>query len=473
MPVAPGIETPHPWESHQSDLMAAMEVRRRAKAEGPDVPTVRSRSDSTDRGAARRSAALDRGCTRLIAVVFVCGACLTSVLLYRPQWVPALVHERLDRALGALGLAEQEYAVVIDAGSTGSRVLAFTFHRGLFDRQLRLDDELWSQIKPGLSSYTVNPADAGLSIQSLLEKAQARIPRASWAQTPLTLKATAGLRLLPPDQSAAILAHVETTLRASGFQPESNLIEIMNPMEEGLFGWFTVNFLAQGFGPGGVAHSLASLDLGGGSTQITFAPTAPVPGLTGRKHYTHRVSVLKQDLDVYSHSYLGLGLMTARQAIFQAGDQSALQSPCVRGSQALTWSFQGREYAIQSHQPSFDACLKLVQAVIKSENVHVPDELMRRRVVAFSYFYDKAKENGLIDPEGTEGTIVLGDYLKAAKRVCDRESGFHCVDLTFIYVLLSDGYGLSDNKTIQLYKKIDGHEVSWALGLAYNILERV
>lgn len=451
-----------------------MEIRRRSTKPGsPDSIPARHRLNSESRDSVSRSAALDRGCTRLIAVVFVLGAVLTSILLYRPHWVPSRVHDHIDRALGVLGLAEQEYAVVIDAGSTGSRVLAFTFHRGLFDRQLRLDDELWSQVKPGLSSYTANPADAGLSIQSLLEKAQERIPRSSWASTPLTLKATAGLRLLPANQSAAILAAVESTLRESGFQPESNLIEIMNPMEEGLFGWFTVNFLAQGFGPAGVAQSLASLDLGGGSTQITFAPTAPVPGLTGRKHYTHRVSVMRQDLDVYSHSYLGLGLMTARQAIFQAGDQSALQSPCVRGSQALTWSFQGREYAIQSHQPSFEACLKLVKAVIKKEDVHVPDELAQRRVVAFSYFYDKAKENDMIDPESTEGTILLGDYLKAAKSVCEQESGFHCVDLTFIYVLLSDGYGLSDNKSIQLYKKIDGHEVSWALGLAYNILERV
>jgi hypothetical protein len=31
-----------------------------------------------------------------------------------------------------------EHAVVIDAGSTGSRVLAFSFHRGALDRQLHL-----------------------------------------------------------------------------------------------------------------------------------------------------------------------------------------------------------------------------------------------------------------------------------------------------------------------------------------------
>ena len=36
-------------------------------------------------------------------------------------------------------------------------------------------------------------------------------------------------------------------LENSGFLPEKNLIEIMNPMEEGLYAWFTVNFLLDQF----------------------------------------------------------------------------------------------------------------------------------------------------------------------------------------------------------------------------------
>ena len=37
--------------------------------------------------------------------------------------------------------------------------------------------------------------------------------------------------------------HIFQVLETSGFLPEDNLIEIMNPMEEGLYAWFTVNFL--------------------------------------------------------------------------------------------------------------------------------------------------------------------------------------------------------------------------------------
>jgi ectonucleoside triphosphate diphosphohydrolase 5/6 len=49
-------------------------------------------------------------------------------------------------------------------------------------------------------------------------------------------------------------------------------------------------------------------------------------------------------------------------------------------------------------------------------------------------------------------------------------SGFQCVDLTYIVTLLVDGYGLPATKELHLFKKINGHEASWALGVAYSIV---
>ena len=83
---------------------------------------------------------------------------------------------------------------------------------------------------------------------------------------------------------------------------DEKLIEIMNPMEEGLFAWFTVNYLLGSFQPNKhLSKSAASLDLGGGSTQITFAPkTLPVSGTEGRKHFIHKVDILGgEPLSVY------------------------------------------------------------------------------------------------------------------------------------------------------------------------------
>lgn len=59
----------------------------------------------------------------------------------------------------SLGYKQLQYAVIIDAGSTGSRVLAFEFHYGYLDNRLVLDKELFVQVKPGLSFYHDKPAE--------------------------------------------------------------------------------------------------------------------------------------------------------------------------------------------------------------------------------------------------------------------------------------------------------------------------
>ena len=65
--------------------------------------------------------------------------------------------EKICNRLGVYGHGGRQYAVVIDAGSTGTRVLGFSFHRSILDNSLRLDDELWQQVKPGLSWYHEQP----------------------------------------------------------------------------------------------------------------------------------------------------------------------------------------------------------------------------------------------------------------------------------------------------------------------------
>ena len=79
-------------------------------------------------------------------------------------------------------------------------------------------------------------------------------------------------------------------------------------------------------------------------------------------------------------------------------------------------------------------------------------------------------------PQGaTEGLVNVKSYIYEAGRACDPDanpnSGFYCADLSFISSLLTKGYGLPQDKELTLYKKVEGHEASWALGLAYKTLE--
>lgn len=58
--------------------------------------------------------------------------------------------------------------------ATGSRVLAFEFHKSYLNGRLVLDNELFKELKPGLSSMT--PEKGALQISQLLEEAKKFIP---------------------------------------------------------------------------------------------------------------------------------------------------------------------------------------------------------------------------------------------------------------------------------------------------------
>lgn len=65
-----------------------------------------------------------------------------------------------------------------------------------------------------------------------------------WHRTPVHVMATAGLRLLPRNQSAAILDNCRAVLAASGFAFKPSWARVLSGTEEGLFAWVAVNYAA-------------------------------------------------------------------------------------------------------------------------------------------------------------------------------------------------------------------------------------
>merc|ERR1711892_738909 len=366
------------------------------------------------------------------------------------------------------------YAVVLDAGSTGSRVMTFSFHKNPLTGQLVLEDELFHEVKPGLSSFASNPTAGADTISSLLSLAQEKIPEEEWSSVPVTLQATAGLRLLPAEQAETLISTVKQRMDLSGF--DNRGVEIMTELDEGVFGWMTVNYLL-----GQLNHpkkSYVALDLGGGSTQITFLPKYEKTFSSSPSSFLHPVKVFTEPHTIYSHSYLGLGLMAAREAIFKLNDPEGsfdLTSSCMISSSPISWEFHGKKYTISpsSTMGGYEACMQEVQTVIDSLNVDQCEEVPTRKIAAFSYFHDRAVDAGLI-PRGQSGVVTVQQFLDSAQAACGQaatDSPYLCVDLSFIAGLLHHGYRLQPQARLGLYKQINGHETSWALGAAFHMLE--
>ncbi|XP_032806829.2 ectonucleoside triphosphate diphosphohydrolase 2-like [Petromyzon marinus] len=146
-----------------------------------------------------------------------------------------------------------------------------------------------------------------------MDKAKAIVPKDRWADTPLALGATAGMRLLEMSDSVAAKAVLSSVREVLGSYPFSyREARIISGQEEGTYGWITANYFLYNFiqftwlGKWQWTTStkpIGALDLGGASTQITFMTEEPLQGspdsltiqLYGRKYH------------VYSHSYLCYG----------------------------------------------------------------------------------------------------------------------------------------------------------------------
>lgn len=325
----------------------------------------------------------------------------------------------IDTLAFSLNIQKPFYVVIIDAGSTGSRVLAFSFHESILNHHLVLDAEMYSETKPGLSAFADDPKVAAQSLIKLLEKAKSVIPQSEWSNTQLTMKATAGLRLLPGHKANNILEECSKLFESSGFRISKNSISIMDGASEGIFSWFTVNFLLDKLNSHTSENTVAALDLGGGSTQVTFSPNKMQA--EELKQYVYAINAFSHNMSVYTHSYLGMGLMAARKEILTHGmtiknntakDTIVIRSECINPIVSAPWSYGGQNYIVKGpvnatfkrvktqnfaggdeNRPivRFSECLKIVEKYVNTIS-NKPIGLSTHEIYAFSYYFERATE---------------------------------------------------------------------------------
>ena len=118
-----------------------MEVRRRANASLSGAGDTAGGQDLRSVSPESSGAKIDRNFTRCIVLAFlVVLSGLTLPVLFSSNILPKAVQENIGQILDSVGLEPRVHAVVIDAGSTGSRVLAFTFKRDIFFQNLKKRD---------------------------------------------------------------------------------------------------------------------------------------------------------------------------------------------------------------------------------------------------------------------------------------------------------------------------------------------
>ena len=419
-----------------------------------------------------------------------------------------------------------QYALMIDAGSTGSRIHVYKFNNCGTTPELESEEFKMTEKKEGgsgLSSYGTDTEGAAKSLDVLLEVAMQTVPDKFKSCSPIAVKATAGLRKLDetlgPDASKNILAAVRSRLETQFPFPvvsaEKGGVEVMDGKDEGVYAWITTNYLLGKIGGPDKSPTAAVFDLGGGSTQIVFEPTykAPSGGMPEKLSEGDHKYVFKtggSTYELYQHSHLGFGLMEARKSIHKNVVQakkdaspndptwasSPISNPCIVPGMSrevnVTLS-DGQTYQITMVGPTDPApaqCRGLAEKILLKDakcdlapcsfkGVHQPSlekTFSREDVYIFSYFYE------LTQPLGMPESFTIAELRDLTAKVCEGEKGWasfgavegalgelrdrpeYCLDLNFMVGLLHTGYEMGLQREVKIAKKIKGNELGWCLG---------
>ncbi|KAF8054899.1 APY5 [Scenedesmus sp. PABB004] len=257
----------------------------------------------------------------------------------------------VSRSAAAVGWS---HAVVIDAGSSGSRVHVYRyFTASAASPWARVElPEAVHRTSPGLASYAFEPRTAANSLQPLLRFAKDKVPPEAWASTPIQLLATAGLRRLSNGSAEAVLAEVRALLSTSGFDFAPGDARVLSGQDEGVWGWVATNYATGALqaatsvdvppsasqlllgrkgslpppAPPPSAPLRGLLELGGASLQVTFLPPVKPPPGQAAALALPRLGGER----LYSRSFDGLGLQAAAATWAAAlGARGARKDPCL------------------------------------------------------------------------------------------------------------------------------------------------
>lgn len=417
---------------------------------------------------------------------------------------------------------------MIDAGSTGSRIHVYRFNNCGSTPELENEVFEQTQVKEGgsgLSSYREDAEGAARSLDPLLDVALKSVPEEYRSCSPLAVKATAGLRLLGPEMSDKILEAVryrlETVYPFPVVSREKGGVQIMDGSDEGVYAWITTNYLLGKIGGPDETPTAAIFDLGGGSTQIVFQPTfaqskaGGMPEHLAEGDHKYELNFGGREFELYQHSHLGYGLMSARNAM----NVLVLDAMLARSPKDLKWAGQpianpciapgmkktldvelpaghplGTKVSVEMTGPKDKSmasqCRALAEKILKKDvdcklapcsfnGVHQPSlakTFAREDVYIFSYFFDRTS------PLGMPESFTLDELSQLTSTVCAGESEWKafegvgtalkqlldkpdwCMDLNFMMALLHTGYEMPLSREVKTAKKIKNNELGWCLG---------
>ncbi|KAK8941508.1 putative apyrase 6 [Platanthera guangdongensis] len=406
-------------------------------------------------------------------------------------------------ALALNRINSPRFGIIIDAGSTGTRLHVYAYTISPETRLPVIDQASTSEMKvrPGLSSYSGDPAGAGASLLELLDFGKGKIPKDRWGDTEIRLMATAGLRMLDDEVREMILDSCRRVLKSSGLWFLDDWASVISGSTEGVFAWVAANY-ALGMLGADPTETTGIIELGGASAQITFVTGEALPS-----GFLHVVKFGGNTYNLYSNSFLRLGQNAAHESIQESLSLRGLKSsgeestasrvytdPCSpkgysHSVSPTSVSFptagsSSEHHSIAYARGNFSECKSAAVILLQKEkdrclyqqchlgSNYVPN--LQGKFLATENFFFTSKFFGL-------GPMpILSDFESAGRLFCeedwkklkskyqtldDEDFTRYCFSSAYIVALLHDSLGIAmTDKRLWYSNQVGSVHLDWALG---------
>lgn len=375
------------------------------------------------------------------------------------------------------------YGLVIDAGSSGTRIYIYTWPARTNNSIPQVTPAPPNQVAwalkttPGISTFVsanINETAVRAYIKPFIDFAVSKIPESQRNSTPIYFFATAGMRLVNATQAANMYALIRNILSASPFLFRREWAKTIAGEEEGVYGWDAVNLL-RGTVAGPLNATWGVAEMGGASMQFTYVPTeAPLAN-----YFEERIG--DRTFPLYTHSYLQYGrnqfMSRFLNALVASGSNT---NPCgldgskntVNGTN-LTGNFDaGLCKAAIRPLLGLNAYCPMPPCSIYGEHLApIPDNM---KLLFFGTFADvsiffNCSDDVRVDCmdtsamrwcDATLDSSLAG--LNASVSVSDMR--VFCAYAAYFHLILTEAFKLSPSRIVRFAVLDNEREISWTMG---------
>lgn len=393
---------------------------------------------------------------------------------------------------------ETRYAVLIDAGSSGSRVRVYKWSANQQSKSLPDIDEVTNlKTEPGMSDYVDKPNELDGHLMPLLAKAKATVPENLQTKTPLYIMATAGMRLLETDAQNQLfnLAHqLFLNKSACPFNYEKQNGRILSGEEEAAFSWITVNYIKnRAFfdKDSSTGNGYGMLEMGGASLQVAFIPSDQILS------ELFPLTINGNRFSLYTQSYLALGqnywaqrvreyVAKTEAPVVEKDGYRVVENPCLLTGDSINTTVTGN-FTIVRGSSNGAECIPILRDVFARgraavcypapcpvDSVYQPEistDMTFYAVSAFAHTSQalKADDNGVLNIKTLNDNAMSTCSKNLTYYLAETNQPYQygrddCIIGLYVSMFLTDlGFKEGDSNIIAT-TKINGENLEWTLG---------